>query len=495
MYDQVKPFVAVGVGIDPTAADDVSGVSAPTLPMSNISQIFDAKYFLAEGLATYEGDGIPTSINAGMIAPPENALDELNTSIWSKGISDENGSISFSVSISLSRAHTSALTLYFDAHEVTGIATFKNGNTTVESVPFTTSGYRFQESTIRTFDNLILSISHIDAPYRHVRLVEVEFGASRTFGEDEITGNISLIRQIDPYLTSIPVDELDFELINIEGDYDIDNPDTRIGEIALGTPVYLSFSIVEDGVQTTVRQGGYYICAHDGGENSLKVTAQDSRAILQDLYPAMTLSTSRPISESISDVFTTCGIPHIIDEVVMGITPDINYTFDDTYSLLDILLYILQKWDIYCMPDMDGMMHITSYTQTIPINPPITSDYLMDYPYISKNTSYNYVRVKYDKGHYDRDLRDSLQKPMLILNVNNPLIINESEAQALADRIAGYVLANAEQIELSAIGIPSLDLRGNTAIEGRWTTKDYAITNIETTFNGGLDMIVRGGRA
>lgn len=495
MYDQVKPYVAVGVGIDPTAADDVTSVNAPQLPMSNAGQIFDAKYFLADGLATYEGDGIPTSIDAGMIAPPESALDELNTSVWSKGISDANGNISFTATISLSKAHTSALTLYFDAHEVTGTATFRNGTTTVATVPFTTSGYRFQDSTVRTFDSLTIAVSHIDAPYCHVRLVEVEFGASRTFGEDEITGNISLIRQIDPYQASMPVDELDFELINIEGDYDIDNPNTRIGEIALGTPVYLSFTTIEDGVQTTVRQGKYYICAHDGGEDSLKVTAQDNRSIMQDLYPSLSLSTTRPIAESISDVFARYNVPHTIDEAVTGIFPNANYAFDDSYSLLDSLLYILQKWDIYCKPDLDGLMHITSYQGSIPTNPAITSEYLIEYPYISKNVAYNYVRIKYDTGYHDKDLRDSDQKPMLILNINNPLINTEAEARTLADKVASYVMANTEQVELSAIGIPSLDLRGNTAIEGRWTTREYAVSSIELTFNGGLDMIVRGGRA
>ena len=104
--------------------------------------------------------------------------------------------------------------------------------------------------------------------------------------------------------------------------------------------------------------------------------------------------------------------------------------------------------------------------------------------------AYNYVRIRYDTGYHDKDLRDSDQKPMLILNINNPLINTEAEASVLADKVASYVMANTEQVELSAIGIPSLDLRGNTAIEGRWTTREYAVSSIELTFNGGLDMIV-----
>lgn len=495
MYDEIKPFVAVGVGIDPTAVDDVTGVNAKVLPMSNPTQIFDAKYFLAEGLATYEGDGIPTGISAGMIAPPESPQDELNTSVWSAGISDSDGKIDFSVAVTLSKPHTSAFSLYFDNQESEGTVTFKRGGVSVGAVTFVTADNRWQDNTVRTYDSVNITITKISRPYHHVRLVEVEFGASRTFGEDEITGTIGLIRQIDPYMVSMPVDELDFELINIEGDYDTDNPNTRIGEIALGTPVYLSLTTIENGIQTTTRMGKFYINAHDGGDENLRITAQDNRSIMQDLYPRLTLSTSRPIVESISDAFGLYNVPHTVDESVMGIYPNANYTYDDSYSLLESLLHILQKWGIYCLPDVDGLIHITDYSASIKPNGPITSEYLMKYPYISKNVAYNYVRVKYDGGYVDRDLRDDIQKPMLILNMDNPLINTEAEATSLAERVAGYVLANAEQIELTAIGMPELLLRGNTPIEGRWTTREYSVSSIDMTFNGGLDMVVRGGRA
>ena len=494
MYDQVKPYVAVGVGIDPTAADDVTAVTSQNLPMSNPDQLFDAKYFMAEGLATYEGDGIPTSVSAGMVAPPEGPMEDINTSLWSSGISDGSGAISYTVGITLSTPHTSAFSLYFDGQEAEGTITFKNGASVVDTVTFATAEGRFQNNTVRTFNAVTIAISRISRPYHHVRLVEVEFGASRTFGEDEITGNISLIRQIDPYLTSMPVDELDFELINIEGDYDLDNPNSRLGEIALGTPVYLSFTIIEGDEQTTTRMGKYYICAHDGGEENLKVTAQDNRSIMQDLYPRLALTTTRPIAESISDVFAAYSVPHTVDDSVTGIYPNANYQYDDKAPLLDSLLHILQKWGIYCVPDVDGLIHVTSYSGSIPSNPDITSEYLMQYPKISKNVAYNYVRIRYDTGYFDKDLREDTQKPMLILNINNPLINTEAEAVTLADKVAGYVSANGEQVELTAIGIPSLALRGLSNIEGRWATRDYAISSIDMTFNGGLDMIVRGGR-
>lgn len=494
MYDRVKPFIAVGVGIDPTAADDVTDVSASVLPMSNPSQLFDAKYFVSEGLATYEGDGIPTSISAGMVAPPESPTDGVTTGIWSKNISDANGSIQFHAIITLSRPHSSALSLYF-AHEVTGAVSFRKNGGALDSVSFSTDKGHWADDTVRTYDAIDIAISTIDKAFSHVKLVEVEFGASRTFGEDELTDTISLIRQIDPFMASMPVDELDFSIINIDGDFDIDNPQTRIGEIALGTPVYLSITTEEDGVQTTTRMGKYFICAHDGAEGVLKVTAQDARSIMQDIYPSLTLSTSRPIAETISDILGQFNIQHTIDDSARGIYPNANYVFDKKYSLLESLLYILQKWDLFIMPDTEGMMRIQSYSATISPNAPISEEYLLDYPQISKNVAYNFVRVGHDTGHIDRDLRSNPQSPMLMLNIDNPLINTEAEARTLADKMAGYVLANAEQMEVSAIGIPTLGLRGATDIKGRWTTRDYSISSIDMTFDGGLEMTVRGGRA
>ena len=494
MYDRIKPFIAVGVGIDPTAADDVTGVSATVLSLSNPRQLFDAKYFMSEGLATYEGDGIPTSVSAGMVAPPESPTDGVTTGIWSKNISDASGRIQFHAILPLSRPHSSALSLYF-AHEATGTVSFRKDGSLIDSISFVTDGGIWTNDTVRTFDTIDIVVSTIDKAFSHVKLVEVEFGASRTFGEDELTDSISLIRQIDPFMASVPVDELDFSIININGDFDIDNPQTRIGEIALGTPVYLSFTTEEDGVQTTTRMGKYFICAHDGADDTLRVTAQDARSIMQDIYPSLALSTSRPIAESISDVLGQFNIQHTIDDSARGIYPNANYVFDKRYSLLDSLLYILQKWDIFIMPDTEGMMRIQSYSATISPNAPIPEDYLLNYPQISKNVAYNFVRVGHDTGHIDRDLRPNPQSPMLMLNVDNPLINTEAEARTLADKMAGYVLANAEQMEVSAIGIPTLGLRGGADIKGRWATRDYSISSIDMTFDGGLEMTVRGGRA
>ena len=42
MFDQVVPFISIGVGIDPTADDDVTSTVGDNAILSNTAQLYDA---------------------------------------------------------------------------------------------------------------------------------------------------------------------------------------------------------------------------------------------------------------------------------------------------------------------------------------------------------------------------------------------------------------------------------------------------------------------
>ena len=72
---QIDAYLAVGINIDQTAADDITSITVTdSLPMSNKGQLTDAIYIIQDGLATFERYGITTAISAGMVAPPLKAV-------------------------------------------------------------------------------------------------------------------------------------------------------------------------------------------------------------------------------------------------------------------------------------------------------------------------------------------------------------------------------------------------------------------------------------
>ena len=105
-------FLGVGYGIDNTAADDMTGITAGLLPMSNRAQVTDAVYSLGRNLATFEGDGIPTDPAENMVVPPvDDSTTTIETALWSDVISGSDGSMDWTVTLSFGRVHESALTL------------------------------------------------------------------------------------------------------------------------------------------------------------------------------------------------------------------------------------------------------------------------------------------------------------------------------------------------------------------------------------------------
>ena len=68
---QIDAYLAVGINIDQTAADDIVSVTVTdSLPMSNKGQLTDAIDIIQDGLAKVERYDIKTARSAGRGAPP-----------------------------------------------------------------------------------------------------------------------------------------------------------------------------------------------------------------------------------------------------------------------------------------------------------------------------------------------------------------------------------------------------------------------------------------
>lgn len=504
MYDKVVPFITIGTGIDQTAADDVSSVTGSNALLSNPSELFDAYYETDDNLATYEADGIPTALSFGMVAPPITAVQSPPyTGVWSDAISDASGNVSWSLTVTLSQAHSSALSLFFDDMDVTGNVQVYNGSTLVSTIPVTTTDGFFTNQTVLTYTKFVINVQTVSKPYVHVRLAEIEFGSSKTFSNTELTDTINVIEEADLLQSSIPINEMDFALINVDGKYDLDNVDAYginkdLELVAIGIPVTLAFTLHEGATQTTHIVGKYVITKHDAQDEKLQITAQDYRSILQNKVSALNLSTSVEIADSISTMLSSFNIPHIIDNNTADIYPDENYSFSRDVATLDQLLYIQQRYQIYVIPSRDGYMHIT-FGEPSAVGSPLTQDVMLSYPKPSLTTSYNFITIEYgtsgNRQAYDYDLRTDPNEVVAAYVIDNPLVATLSEAQALAGRIENLMYT--QQYLAEAIGDPTLEVHQSVTIEGRFSAGSpltYKVETLEFEYDGGLTMRVEGVR-
>ena len=492
----VDVYLAVGVNIDQTAADDVSEVSSSALPMSNTRQLTDAIYEITPGLATFEGYGIPSSPSAGMVAPPISAVDyPPETSLWSGSISDADGVIDWTFTIQLSKVHTSALTVFTCDVGILGAdVTFFNGPSQVASGTMEPSADSIQYPDAVTYDKITVHVTKLTEPFHHARVVEIEFGASKTFSKSTLMGTVSVIQERDPTMQYIPLHELDFTVLNVLGEWDVDNPTGGFGDIKVGYPVVAGFTCRTDSGQHTVPIGRFIVAEKNGTDTGLTVTCYDPRVTLQDIYMPWSLSTSENLGATLTDLLTDAHIPHIIESEVFGITPDNDISFSDDQSLLEIMVWIAQYYNVWLAPDRDGYIHARvgapsgSYG-----NMPL--DEMYTYPLAHSFTRYNFIQVTYggaDTQYYNLDLRTSTNEAKSQISVSNPLIITQAKAQEVANRIRQSLYTQMVEVDWRADLLN--DLGDTMGLSGKWaqtTPKEYRCVYNDIEYDGSLKATVR----
>ena len=500
---KVTMYASIGVGVDLTAADDLSGIEGDFLPMSNTAQVIDAIYKPTPGMAVFEGDGIETSADNGLTAPPiVPTANPPEVGIWSAGISDEYGNIEVGIDLTLAAEHTSAFRVYTHGPNVTSadlVFTLSDG--TEQTVECECYGGYFSIPKVLTYTGIKILVHSIDRPYHHLRRVEVEFGSAITFSSAIIAGEVVHIRELDPLETAIPLDELDLTLVNVDGAFDVDNPATRLGELSIGYPLTLSYSVdVPDGMMT-VPCGRYYVGTLEARDTRLSVAAFDARWILSQEFSSWSISTTESLGDMYDRILTEHSVPHIVDTDLFSVFPSSSYTFADDMSVLDGLLWVQQAYGVYMVPDRDETVHVT---RTFPSGDAgaVDPDSVYQWPLPKQSSKYNYIQVGYaatpdsESQYVVRDMRkDSGESKSSIQIIGNPLITTSAIATALVDRIAARIPSM--EVETDWIGDPAIDVGDTLAIPGRWTQANpatYQVTYIESTFDGSYSEVMRAVR-
>lgn len=491
-------YAAIGIGVDQTAADDLSSIAGDFLPFSNPAQVIDAVYSPTEGMCTFEGDGIPTNADNGLVAPPLTAMDNPpELGVWSSEISDAEGNIDVTIVLVLNAEHTSAFRVYTYGPNVTEAEIIFGEGEDAETVPCECFEGYFSIPVVRTYSKMSIHVTRIDRPFCHFRVVEAEFGSSITFSSAVIAGEVVNVRELDPSEVSIPLDELDLSVVNVDGAYDSDNPNTRLNDVAIGTPMTLGFTLEVGEESYTVPCGRYYIGELTTQDTRLSVVAFDPRWILSRTCAAWTMSSSISLGETLDDLLTSLSVPHTVEPDAYNVTPEADHTFDDQSSILDNILLIQQAYGVYLVPDRDNTIHITA-SWPGGDSAVISADTIYSWPKINQTSAYNVVSIGYNSGgtmyYVERDLRDDTKESKSVLQIaDNPLITTQARATALLNRIVMRIPSS--EVEAKVMGDPAIDLGDTVQIPGRWsidTPKNYRLIYEELTFDGSLSCIYRG---
>ena len=485
-------FLGVGYGIDNTAADDMTSITAGMLPMSNRSQITDAVYSLGRTLATFEGDGIPTDPSEGVCMPPlDDSVPSIETAIWSDVISGSDGSMDWTVTLSFGRVHESALTLYSGGVVTITKATvsFLEGGSTVHSETVeVSSGENIHIDQAHRYDTLTIRVLSIDKAYCHARIAEMEFGSSVTLSNNAIRGEVRLVSEKDATEQRCPLDEVTFEVINEGWIFDFDSPSRENESVSVGKPLLLSFRVATASGYRTIPCGKYYIRDIDMSEGSARVTADDPRVIMTDVMEEWSIPQATSIGEAMDTVCDRLLIAHLCDTSLYSMYPPRDLSFGSSTTYMEDVLNVLQLMGLEMHPQNDGILRFTT-TTTPQSYGAVEESRMLSYPQKKTNLStYNMVSVTYGEDRrqsYVSDLRTTSSASLNMLRVDNPLVMTEGEAKVICDRIVAN-LYNSE-LDVEWRGDPALQVGDMVSFPGRFSdATPRRVEYQELTFNGGL---------
>lgn len=492
MDRKVSIIISLGTDLDETSSDDVTSITADSLPLSNHGQIIDSNYELSGNFATYEAYGIPTALSAGMIVPPiDTVAYPPEVGLWSDDISDEDGYIDWTISIVLSQEHTSGFTIYTEEVGITeGTAVFTDANQQTETVALVPRSGLAVAPGVHTYQSIEIHVTRLQNPYQHARITEIEFGDFLVIDEDRLAGEVTFIDEIDILQKGLPLSELDLELVNVLGEYDKDAPHRLYGQLAIGNPINLSYRVTADGRRMTIPMARLVIGSRVASGDRLRVAAYDNRWFLSQNYLEWELDTTKSFGETLEDLFEAVGLAHVIAEPVYQTYPLANHAFNDSTTVLEDLSKVVQAYGLVIRPSRRGAMEVYMAWQTDQYGTvPVQNMY--QYPQPAQMSEYNVVDVRYGVGTYDRyivDLRSDVNKARSILSINNDLVIDQTMAVAVAARIASRIYT--EVVSVDWRGDPALDMADDVGIYTRWTREStagtYKAVKREIRYDGAL---------
>ncbi len=491
----ISIYMSLGVDIDNTAADDITAVTVDSLPMSNTSQMTDANYELTKEFATYEAYGIATAASAGMIVPPLQAhAYPPETGIWSQGLCDDGGNIDFTMAIALSAVHESAFTIYTEGPNILeGEVIFsytENGETQSETVALDPHNGYAVASGSHKYDTVTVNITKLDGAYQHLRITEVEFGDSITLATDKLAGEVVFIDEIDVLGVGMPLSELDLELVNVLGDYDVDKPNTLYTQLAIGNPLNLSYTIDAGTFRKTIPMAHLFIGAKRTNGDRLLVTAYDVRWNLGRSYYVWSLDPAEDLGTTLAELFEAHELGYVIDEAVNQIYPQGACTFTDETTVLDDIQKVAQAYGLIIRPSRRGNIEVSTAWNgdqygTIPVNN------MYSWPGSNQYNKYNVIDIRYgSNGDYHRYVQDFSEVGTVknILSINNDLILTEQMAIQVYARTRAQIYNSAQDVDWR--GDPSLDLGDTVGVHNRWTqdgtAQTYRATKREIRYDGAM---------
>ncbi|MCX7924125.1 MAG: hypothetical protein N3B21_19270 [Clostridia bacterium] len=385
---------------DVTAKPDSSPVASNSQAFTDIVSIKDGIRSPEFNMATFEDDFF--ELDGSFILTPDTVSTSNILGWWSSAISDSNGDFSVppTVTITFSQVHSSfGIGLFFDPLGNTFCTDFDitwyNGVTQLDYLLVqenTQIGCNIQRG-VSNYNKIVVRFLKTNAPYRYVKLMEMNFGLEEVFDSDSLI-SASIVEEVDPSNAVLTINKLKFTVLNTDQKFNMANPQGLYAYLQKKQQIVASSGVLlSSGKYEYVQMGTYYL---SDWKNATGITATleatDAIGLLdKTTYYSSQFWVNATISSVIQQILNDAGtFPVIIDssasgEVVNGYLPIMSHR--------EALQAVLMACRCTLRINRDGIIHIMKLDYTTPVDT-IEYDVIIGTPQIEQKQLISAVSVK-----------------------------------------------------------------------------------------------------
>lgn len=336
------------------------------------------------------------------------------------------------------------------------------------------------EGDIRGYDKIVIEVIEWSRPYRRARIEGLYIGIEKVYSKPDIM-NYSATYSVDPLSAELPVNEITFELKNLNGEFNPDNPTGAEKYLMERQIVNTRYGYkLDDGIEW-IDGGEFYLSEWETPQNGITATftARNATELMTDTY---TGKSSGTMLEVATEALEQAGLP-VMDDGSKPWELDSNLGRINmpsgldlsTYSISTVLQYIANATCCVLYQDRRGMFHMKQLVYNL-------TDYSID-----RFNSYSNSEITLSKPLKSVNINNSDYIMTVGLTgetqpVNNPFISSE-QAPAVAKWVADY-LVNRRELTGNFRADPRLDPLDVVINENQFARSMILITEIQYTYNG-----------
>lgn len=341
---------------------------------------------------------------------------------------------------------------------------------------------------IQNYDEIKIQILKWCNPYRRARISRIVVGILKSYqNADLMAYQHSML--VDLLSASLPKAEIVFQLLNINGEYNPDNPQGAEKYLMERQTVTARYGYLIGKNIEWIKAGTFFISEWDTPQNGITATftARDALEYMSDLYAGPSTGTFMEIAESAlqqanlpkkSDGSNRWELSDLLNDLEAPEGIDLT---DNTIA--EVLQLIANASCCVFYQDREGIIHINPLSKDL-------TDYRIDRDNSFANSEIELTKQLKAINVNDGEFVLSVGEVGETQNIKNPLIAKD-RGEEVAIWASG-ILKNRRIFSGEWRSDPRLDAMDKITVENQFAESMVFVTQVEYTYNGAFRGVYEG---